>query len=265
MSDQVQDAKATEVAAYSLGDYAWLAEVLMPAAEDLVAAAGVGAGDRVLDVAAGTGNVAVAAARRGAEVVAVDLTPHQVERGEARTRAEGLAVTWLVGDAEALPVDDGAFTHVLSAFGVMYAPRREVAAAELRRVCAPAGTIGVVAWPPGGFNDRVGDAVGDALGAPRDLPRASDWGDPAVVGDILGAPASCATGIVAMDAASPDAMWAAAADHIGFLVMLRDALPPEAYAEVGRAYTAVVADCAAAGPDGIRLAIPYTRAIASPG
>lgn len=254
----VEEAKATERAAYTAGNYPWLAAVLMPAAEDLVRAAGVGPGDRVLDVAAGTGNVAVAAARRGASVTAVDLTPRQVERGEARTRAEGLDVTWMVGDAEALPVADGAYTHVLSAFGVMYAPQREVAAAELRRAATPDGVIGVVAWPPGGFNDRLGDVICAMLGIPVEGDRPSDWGDASAVSGILGDSVRCTTGVVAMEAPSPEAMTEAAAANIGFMVMLREGAPDDTYQEAVRAYREIVEDCAGPGPEGMLLELPYT-------
>src|SRR5688572_16100099 len=115
---------------WALGDYPAVARRFEAVAEDVVAAAGIGPGDRVLDVAAGNGNVAVAAAQAGARVKASDFTPELVEAGRARTAALGLDVTWEVADAEDLPDDDASFDAVTSTFGLMFAPRPERAAAE---------------------------------------------------------------------------------------------------------------------------------------
>jgi SAM-dependent methyltransferase len=144
---------------YSAGEYWALSRVLAPAAAATVEAAGVGHGSRVLDVAAGDGNAALAAAARGADVVAVDLSPDQVERGRARTTAAGHDVDWVVGDAEALPFEDGIFTHVVSVFGLVFAPRPEVAVRELFRVCASDGTAALTAWPDGGLMAEATAAV----------------------------------------------------------------------------------------------------------
>ena len=108
-------------------------------------------GQRVLDVAAGTGTSALPAARRGAEVTATDLTPELLDVGRAAAAAEGLELTWQTADAEALPYADAEFDVVLSAIGVMFAPHHQQAADELVRVCRPGGTIGVLSWTPEGF------------------------------------------------------------------------------------------------------------------
>ncbi len=238
----------------------------MPAAEALVAAAGVGVGDRVLDVAAGTGNVAVAAARRGAEVVAIDLTPAQVQAGQARTADEGLSVEWLVGDAEALPVEDDSFDHVLSAFGVMYAPRPHVAAAELLRVARPDGVVGIASWPPNGFNDRIGQAVEEIVGGGGDPgPQPSDWGDPETVARILsgaGRPVRSERDTVVMHATSAEAVWEEASANVGFVIMARSGLAPEDFAAFGRAYVALAEECSEPTANGIRLEIAYLRTLA---
>ncbi|HEX8104316.1 MAG TPA: methyltransferase domain-containing protein [Solirubrobacteraceae bacterium] len=264
--------KAEQRAFYAGGDYSWLSRWFMPAAEDLVAAAGVGPGDRVLDVAAGDGNVAVAAARRGARVTAVDLTPEQVEAGRARTEAEGLAVTWVTGDAEALPVLDASFEHVLSAFGVMYAPRPEVAAAELFRAVAPGGTVGVVAWPPGGFNARLYEAAAPFLSADEEgredgdaAPSPEDWGDALTVRRLLaadGAGVEVVTGVVSRQAASAAAFWREAAANVPVLQAMRGMLSDADFAAFGEAYQRITAECARRDGDGIRLDITYTRALA---
>lgn len=129
---------------WGLGDYARIAERLMPAAEALVAAAGVGPGQRVLDVAAGNGNVSLLAAQAGATVTATDVAPHMVELG--RDRTAGLAVEWSEADAQALPFADGKFDSVLSVFGAMFAPDQPGTARELLRVVRPGGVAAMTAW-----------------------------------------------------------------------------------------------------------------------
>jgi SAM-dependent methyltransferase len=123
----------------------------MPAAVELVRACEIGPGMRVLDVAAGNGNAAVEAARAGADVVASDFAPKQMEQGRERTRAEGLDIEWAEADAEDLPFEDGSFDCVVSVFGAMFAPRPERVAAELFRVVRPGGTVGMANWRPDGF------------------------------------------------------------------------------------------------------------------
>jgi SAM-dependent methyltransferase len=144
--------KAKHRAMWALGDYpAVAADVIPELGPVLVAASGVRAGDRVLDVAAGSGNAAVPAALTGARVTASDLTPELFEAGRAFAASHGVTVEWEEADAEALPYDDGAFDVVLSCVGVMFAPHHQRAADELVRVCRPGGTIGLLCWTPGGF------------------------------------------------------------------------------------------------------------------
>ena len=134
------------------GDYPLMVDTfLLPVGERLVAACPIGPGVRVLDVAAGTGNASLPAARRGAEVTASDLTPSLLERGRALAEAEGLELEWVEADAESLPFADGSFDVVISAIGVMFAPHHEAAADELVRVCRPGGTIGLLSWTPEGM------------------------------------------------------------------------------------------------------------------
>ncbi len=144
--------KARHAALWALGDYAAVArEVIAPLGPVLVKAAGIAAGQRIHDVAAGSGNVAIPAARTGAEVVASDLTPELLTRGRADAEREGLAITWQTVDAEAQPFADGEFDAVVSSVGVMFAPHHQLVADELVRTCRPGGTIGVLSWTPEGF------------------------------------------------------------------------------------------------------------------
>ena len=167
---------------YEAGDYWALSAVLEPAATALVEAAGVAIRDAVRDVAAGDGNVAVAAAARGARVVATDLSPVQVERGADRCARAGLDVAWQVADAEQLPFAPASFDHVLSAFGVVAAPNPETAAAELFRVCRPDGIVGLTAWPADAYMARLTTALRQVVGDECEFPdRDHGWGDVEVV------------------------------------------------------------------------------------
>ena len=144
--------KARHRAMWALGDYPAVAvDVIPELGPELVAASRVRAGDRVLDVAAGTGNAAVPAALTGATVVASDLTPELFVAGREFADRHGVTVEWQEADAEALPYGDGAFDVVLSCVGVMFAPHHQRAADELVRVCRPGGTIGLLSWTPQGF------------------------------------------------------------------------------------------------------------------
>ncbi|HZG94078.1 MAG TPA: class I SAM-dependent methyltransferase [Mycobacteriales bacterium] len=144
--------KARHAAMWASGSYPTVADhVVAPLGGILVETVDVGRGQRVLDVAAGTGTSALPSARRGAQVVATDLTPELLDVGRAAAAAEGLELTWQTADAEALPFADAAFDVVLSCIGVMFAPHHQQAADELVRVCRPNGTIGVLSWTPEGF------------------------------------------------------------------------------------------------------------------
>ena len=144
--------KAKHAAMWASGSYRAVAdEIVAPLGGVLVETVDVQPGQRVLDVAAGTGTSAIPAARRGAAVTATDLTPELLDVGRATTGADGPELTWETADAEALPYDDGSFDVVLSCIGVMFAPHHQQAADELVRVCRPGGTIGVLSWTPEGF------------------------------------------------------------------------------------------------------------------
>jgi len=144
--------KTKHRAMWALGNYAAVAtEVIHPLGPEIVATTGIGPGSRVLDVAAGSGNAAIPAARTGATVVASDLTPELLEIGREHAEAEGLSLDWRQGDAEALPFADDEFDTVISVVGVMFAPHHQESADELVRVTRPGGTIGLISWTPEGF------------------------------------------------------------------------------------------------------------------
>jgi SAM-dependent methyltransferase len=171
-----QPVKDIQKRMWSLGDYRELARQFEPTAAALVEACGVGPGMEVLDVAAGTGNLAVAAARRGARVVASDLTPRMVELGQQRSAAEGLDIEWREADAEDLPFEDGRFDVAASTFGAMFAPRPQVAATELFRVVRSGGTVGMANWTPQGYLGRQIDlASGYAPPPPGEISSPLAW------------------------------------------------------------------------------------------
>jgi len=154
MAISVQDSelKARHRALWASGDYPSMVDTfLLPLGPRLVDACGIGPGMRVLDVAAGTGNASLPAARRGAEVTASDLTPELLDAGRRRAEAEGLELDWVEADAEALPFEDASFDVVMSAIGAMFAPHHQAAADELVRVCRPGCTIGLLSWTPEGM------------------------------------------------------------------------------------------------------------------
>ena len=139
-------------AMWALGDYPAIAtDLVAPLGPVLVEATGIGPGDRVLDVGAGTGSVAIPAAETGAAVVASDLTPELLARGQASAAQLGVTLEWREADAEDLPFAGNEFDAVVSSIGVMFAPHHQPAADELVRVCKPGGRIGVISWTPEGF------------------------------------------------------------------------------------------------------------------
>lgn len=154
-----RELKTATRAMWALGDYHKFAlETVWEVGPVLVETCGISAGQRVLDVATGTGNVAVRAAEAGAQVVASDLTPENFEGGRREARSRGVELEWVEADAEALPFDDGDFDVVTSSFGAIFPPNHQRVADELLRVCRPCGTIGMANFTPEGL-------AGDFFGA----------------------------------------------------------------------------------------------------
>lgn len=180
--------KAKHRIVWALGDYSAVArEVIPELGRVLVAESGVGPGDRVLDVAAGTGNASIEAARAGASVVASDLTPELLEIGRQDAARQGVELAFEEADAEALPYADDAFDVVLSCVGVMFAPHHEVAALELTRVARPGGRLALINWTPEGFVGQLFATMKQFVPAPpAGVQPPPLWGDEQHVRDLLG-------------------------------------------------------------------------------
>ncbi len=162
---------------WSSGDYADVCDRMIPGLGGrLVELADIHAGVEVLDVAAGSGNAALPAARAGAIVTALDITPALLEVGSRRASAAGLDVEWVHGDAKALPFAEASFDRVLSCVGVQFCADHDAAASELVRVCRPGGQIALIAWTPGGFIGQVLATVAKATGGGGSRPSPLDWG-----------------------------------------------------------------------------------------
>jgi SAM-dependent methyltransferase len=159
--------KAKHRKMWASGDYPDMVETfLTPLGPRLVEFCEIGPGQRVLDVAAGTGNASIPAAAAGADVVASDLTPELFEAGRARAAAAGVELEWAEADAENLPFDDEAFDVVISSIGVMFAPHHEASSAEMIRVARPEGTIGLLSWTPEGMIGALFKTMGGFMPAP---------------------------------------------------------------------------------------------------
>jgi len=213
--------KARHRSMWASGDYPELArELISSLGPVLVEAVGVRPGDRVLDVAAGSGNAAIPAALAGATVIASDLTPELFEAGREEAQRLGAELEWVEADAEALPFGDAEFDVVLSSIGVMFAPHHRVAADELVRVCRPGGRIGLLSWTPQGF---VGQMLGTmkpyAAAPPPGAEPPPLWGDEQHVRSLLGdrvGNVATAKGTVTIERfATPEEFRAYFASHYG--------------------------------------------------
>jgi ubiquinone/menaquinone biosynthesis C-methylase UbiE len=168
--------KTRQQGAWSSGDYAVVGTTLQIVGEELCEAIDLRAGQRVLDVAAGNGNVSLAAARRWCDVVATDYVPALLVRARERAEAERLPITIREADAEALPFENGSFDVVVSTFGVMFTPDQERAASELLRVCRKGGKIGLANWTPEGFIGQMFKTIGRHMPPPAGIRPPSLWG-----------------------------------------------------------------------------------------
>jgi ubiquinone/menaquinone biosynthesis C-methylase UbiE len=181
MTDALEGIKARMKATWMAGDFGEVAKFLQPTSDAFVTRLGVAPGTRVLDVACGSGNVAIPAARAGAVVTGVDIAPNLLVTARARAAAEGLTIAFDEGDAEQLPYADGAFDLVVSMFGAMFAPRPDRAAAELVRVCRPGGQIAMANWTPHGFVGLMFKVASAHVPPPPGIAPPVLWGDGTIV------------------------------------------------------------------------------------
>jgi SAM-dependent methyltransferase len=182
--------KAKLRATWISGDFGQIAKFLASEAEDFINRLGVQPGSKVLDVACGTGNLALPAARLGADVTGVDIAPNLVEQARANAEREGLKAQFDEGDAEALPYDDASFDTVVTMYGAMFAPRPDVVASELLRVTKPGGRIAMGNWTPAGLIGQMFKAVGAHVTPPAGMPSPVLWGKDDVVRERFGDGAS---------------------------------------------------------------------------
>jgi SAM-dependent methyltransferase len=184
-SNPLTAVKARQQAMWASGDFAIIGGTLQIVGETVCEAVDLPAGARVLDVACGSGNAALAAARRWCAVTGLDYVPELLQRAQERARAERLELELVVGDAECLPFADHAFDVALSTYGIMFAPDQAQAAREITRVVKPGGKIGLCNWTPEGFIGQLLKTVGRHVPPPAGVPTLVRWGDIAVLHELF--------------------------------------------------------------------------------
>lgn len=253
---------------WSIGDYPEIARRIEGVADVLAEAVGAGEGIELLDVATGSGNVALAAARAGAAVTGLDLTPDLLEVARKRAADAGLRIRFVEGDAEELPFEDASFDRVTSCFGVIFAPRHERAVGELIRVARPGATIGLAAWTPDGLNGRMFKTVGSYMPAPPpELKPPVAWGSEDHVLSLFaaadaGAELSFERRMVTFTADSPEA-WVEYNERVlGPAILAKNALEPQGrYGELRAELIQMYTDANEA-PDGFRASAEYLLTLA---
>jgi SAM-dependent methyltransferase len=264
----IADLKRAHRSTWAAGSYAAVAERLIDEVppRHLLERAGIEPGMEVLDLATGTGNVAIKAAQLGARVTGLDLTPELFGRARERADAAGVTVEWVEGDAEDLPFEDGRFDRVLSTFGIQFAPRHEVAAREAVRVTRPGGTIGFVNWTPQGQLGQVLKAVGARLPKPPEYASPPPlWGDEAHVRELFGA----AVELDLERATNPIVGFASAEEWVDFmaanygpLVKAREKLAPQGrWEELREEVVAITASLDQGDGDGLHVEAEYLLGI----
>ena len=173
--------KARQKATWMAGDFGEVARLTENTATEFMARRRPLPGMDMLDVACGTGNLAIQAARAGATVTGIDIAPNLLDQARTRAREHGLTIRLDQGDAENLPYDDRSFDLVVTMFGAMFAPRPDVVASELIRVCRPGGRIAMANWTPAGFIGQLLRVTGNHVPPPSGIPSPLSWGDQATV------------------------------------------------------------------------------------
>jgi SAM-dependent methyltransferase len=266
MSVEMSGFKEGQKRMWSMGDYADLAHTIESVAEVLVERVGVLTGERLLDVATGTGNVAIPAALRGAGVTGLDLTPELLDVARRRATEAGVEVQFIEGDAEELPFEDGSFDRVTSCFGVIFAPRHERAAAELQRVATPGARVAVTAWTPEGLNGQMFKTVGAYMPPPppgMDSPLR--WGEEDHVRSLFehsGAELSFERRTVAVTHDSPES-WVDYTERVlGPTIMTKAALEPQGRWEQCRSELVALYSEHNEAPDGFSAPAEYLLTVA---
>jgi ubiquinone/menaquinone biosynthesis C-methylase UbiE len=244
MMTEVEEFKTRNRSMWAAGNYDRIASLIWPVGEVVVEAAAIEPGMDVLDVAAGTGNVATRAAAAGATVTAADLTPELFDDGRRRAEEAGVQIAdWVEADVEALPFADASFDRVLSSFGAIFAPRHKIAADELVRVLRPGGTLVMTAWLQHSFGGRLFQTLGRHLPQP---PEFADppvlWGDEGHIRRILGGVLLLAFENRKMDFvfSSIDEMVAEYEEAFGPLVLARKTLGGDKYDSLVRDFRVLV-------------------------
>jgi ubiquinone/menaquinone biosynthesis C-methylase UbiE len=184
MSSEMEILKTKLKAIWMAGDFGQIAQAYTQGAIEFIERLDLQAGEKVLDVACGTGNLAIPASRVGAAVIGVDIAPNLIEQARITAQIEGLNCQFDEGDAEALAYDDGSFDTVATMFGAMFAPRPEMVAAELKRVCRSGGRIVMANWTPAGFIGQMFKLTGSFV-PPPNMPSPILWGDESTLSERL--------------------------------------------------------------------------------
>lgn len=248
---------------WALGDYRQVAERLRPAAERLADAVGDGERRRALDVAAGTGSVAMALARRGWLVGAADITPALIEHGREQTRE--LGIDWYEAPLDALPFADGSLDAIASSFGLIFAPNSHTALAEARRCLSRGGRLAFTAWTPDGYMGQMTAVMMDFMPESSGGPSPMDWGRPNVAAERLAAAGfavtSSGTHAVPWEFDTPDAgvrfLFEHSPSHVASAAMVADRAP-----EMIEAVRAHLVQAAGTTEGPVRLAAEYTLTLA---
>jgi len=186
MTPELETLKARLRATWIAGDFGQIAKATAGGAEDFIKRLNLQPGMTILDVACGTGNLALPAARMGALVTGVDIAPNLIKQARENAEREGLRIQFDEGDAEALPYEDASFAAVVTMFGAMFAPSPELVAAELKRVCRPGGFIAMGNWTPTGFVGQMFKTISAHVPPPAGMPSPVLWGVEATVRERLG-------------------------------------------------------------------------------
>ena len=174
-------------ATWMAGNFGKIAKSYEAGAAEFIARLNIQPEEQVLDVACGTGNLAIPAARSGAQVTGIDIAPNLVEQAQAWARTEGLAIRFEEGNVEQMPYAEASFDTIVTMFGAMFAPRPDATAAELVRVCRPGGRVAMANWTPDGFIGQMFKIMGKHVPPAQGVPSPIQWGNEAVVRERLGA------------------------------------------------------------------------------